>query len=690
MLDNDISDEIDQDLSETYDNYSLRVISFSLHRLGMSTKKLQLVKNRDQNIESLLEYNGVINRKIDFSKYKSNSKEKNIVIGKLVNENTPIAIYRHRNNDYIYNAKTNKSNRFRDNHNINNEAYEIYPSFQFEIKNIIDVMRFAFSIEKISYITLILVSIIVSSIALTVPIFTNFLVGIILPESNVRLLYEFIVILSIIGLSSAIGSYLQSLMVLRIETLADIRLQIAIWDKLFKLPVSFLLKYRTGDLSMRVDAITQLRQLLSNSVLTTIISTIFSFTFLILMFYYEPNFAVWGLAFSVANCIIYLFLINKVIKYRQPLFDADASLQNILITSLAGFSQIKSTQSESFILSQIMMQVVKNAKLTVKVDLYNNSIYIYGLLLSPLSAILSFGLLVTLAQINTGIIYDNKLLVNFISFYAAFTAFNGSLTAFASTIGGSIGYANVLWNKATPIIFAKPEEGYDNRRNNHTVIGCLRTEALSYSVDKSSNPILNGITIQIPEYKHTAIIGPSGCGKTTLIKLLLGFIEPTSGNIYIDNISLDSISLRNYRRQLGVVMQSSSIQSGTIREIVLSGRNFMDSRIWEILNEVALYEDVKQMPNGLDTLITDSGSNISGGQAQRFCIARALISNPKIIIMDEATSALDNNSQTIVQNTLESLGITRISIAHRLSTIQDADQIIEIQKGTIKSVKYQN
>ena len=163
--------------------------------------------------------------------------------------------------------------------------------------------------------------------------------------------------------------------------------------------------------------------------------------------------------------------------------------------------------------------------------------------------------------------------------------------------------------------------------------------------------------------------------------MLLGFTSPQSREIFIDGIPLSQLAIRSYRRQMGVVMQTARLNSGSIYDIICGGLHREESAIWDALEKAAVADEVKAMPMQLETLLSDSGGNISGGQVQRIAIARALVTNPKVLIMDEATSALDNKAQQHITETINNLGITRISIAHRLSTIQNADQIVILEKG---------
>ena len=183
-----------------------------------------------------------------------------------------------------------------------------------------------------------------------------------------------------------------------------------------------------------------------------------------------------------------------------------------------------------------------------------------------------------------------------------------------------------------------------------------------------------------------AFVGPSGSGKSTLLNLLIGFIQPTSGTIYLDEQPLTQVDMRSVRQFLAVVPQTTLLFSASIRENITYGlTNISEQQLDAVIEAAQLRSLIEDLPNGLDTLVGENGSQLSGGQKQRISIARSLIRNPKIILLDEATSALDTQSEKKIQHALDYLteAATTFIVAHRLSTIKEADRIIVIEKGKI-------
>lgn len=171
-----------------------------------------------------------------------------------------------------------------------------------------------------------------------------------------------------------------------------------------------------------------------------------------------------------------------------------------------------------------------------------------------------------------------------------------------------------------------------------------------------------------------------------MFRLLLGFETPTSGRVYYDQLDLQQLDLVAVRRQLGVVLQNGRIGTGSIFENITAGANLSHEDAWKAARMAGFAEDIQQFPMGMHTVISEGGTNLSGGQRQRLLIARALVNQPKIILMDEATSALDNRTQMIVTQSLDKLQVTRVVIAHRLSTIRNADRIYVVDGGRVVQV----
>ena len=196
--------------------------------------------------------------------------------------------------------------------------------------------------------------------------------------------------------------------------------------------------------------------------------------------------------------------------------------------------------------------------------------------------------------------------------------------------------------------------------------------------------MVDHLSLSIKEGEYLAIVGQTGCGKSTLVRLLLGFEQPMSGDILFDGVNIKEVDLTSLRRNIGTVMQNGTLFHADIfSNIIISSPNLKEEDAWAAAEIANIAEDIREMPMGMKTVISEGQGGISGGQKQRIMIARAIVHKPKILIFDEATSALDNKTQKSISESINKLNCTRIVIAHRLSTIKNADRIIMLEGGKI-------
>jgi ABC-type bacteriocin/lantibiotic exporter with double-glycine peptidase domain len=253
----------------------------------------------------------------------------------------------------------------------------------------------------------------------------------------------------------------------------------------------------------------------------------------------------------------------------------------------------------------------------------------------------------------------------------------------AATVAGlATMNARAILDVLNPVLEAVPE-GFGAGINPGVLKGDLSVRDVVFRYEPGGPAILNGVSFHVSPGEQVAIVGPSGCGKTTLMRILLGLEDPESGVITADGKDLASLDRPSLRRQIGCVLQSSTLLPGPLKLNVDMGRQFSTAEIWKALDAAAVGDDVRALGMGLDTPVNDSGGTLSGGQRQRVLIARALAGDPKMLILDEATSALDNVTQSAVVESIERLRLTRIVVAHRLSTIRNADRIIVLVAGKV-------
>ena len=270
-------------------------------------------------------------------------------------------------------------------------------------------------------------------------------------------------------------------------------------------------------------------------------------------------------------------------------------------------------------------------------------------------------------------------------YYAFDTAYGMVSGAFASLAGIALTVAQIkpILNMVKPFFDAVPEVS-DGKQVITRLSGGIELSNVSFRYSENMPLVVDDMSLKIRPGQYVAIVGKTGCGKSTLMRLLLGFEHPQKGAIYYDGRDLERIDLRSLRRRIGAVMQTGSLFQGDIySNIVISAPWLSQDEAWEAAELAGIADDIRAMPMGMNTIISEGSGGISGGQRQRLMIARAIAPKPRILMFDEATSALDNITQKKISEALASLKCTRIVIAHRLSTIKQCDRIIVLDNGKI-------
>ena len=282
------------------------------------------------------------------------------------------------------------------------------------------------------------------------------------------------------------------------------------------------------------------------------------------------------------------------------------------------------------------------------------------------------------AAIKSGVTYDN-----YVAFTSSFGFVSGAFMEVSSIALMIAGFRPTL-EMVSPILEEEPEST-GGKQTVTRLGGNIEMSHVCFRYTDTMPDILDDMSIRIKAGEYVAIVGETGCGKSTLVRLLLGFEKPRKGSVFYDGKDISSLDLRSLRRHIGVVMQNGKLLMGSIFEnITISAPWLGMDAAWEAAEAAGIAQDIREMPMGMQTMISEGQGGISGGQKQRLLIARAIAGKPNVLIFDEATSALDNITQKKVTEALNSYKCTRIVIAHRLSTIQACDRILLLRGGKIE------
>lgn len=520
--------------------------------------------------------------------------------------------------------------------------------------------------------------ILVALIGMVTPQATAILIDSAIPDANRSLLMQIALGLLATAFGSTLFQLTQGFALIRLDTFANASIQAAVWDRLLNLKVSFFRQYAIGDLNARVSAISQIHEKLSNTVLKSTFSSLFSLLNLGLLFFYSWQLALIAVVVALINIVV--TIVSGILTLRQvrPLLERQGKLSGVVIQLINGVTKLRVAGAESRAFAYWGKEYRQQLSLILRTQgIEDNMAVINKILPAITTAALFWSAITLLKQSQSGGLSTGT----FLAFNAAFGTFIGGVTSLSTTV---IDVLQVLplWKRAEPILSAIPEVDA-NKTDPGRLVGKLTVDHVIFRYRDDGALTLDDVSIQADPGQFIALVGPSGSGKSTLFRLLLGFDTPESGSIYYDGQDLNGLNLRAVRRQLGVVLQNSRLMSAPLFENIASGALITIEEAWEAARMAGFAADIEAMPMGMHTIVSEGGTNLSGGQRQRLLIARSLVLKPKILLFDEATSALDNRTQAIVSQSLEQLKVTRIVIAHRLSTIRNADRIYVLDAGRI-------
>ncbi|WP_138506656.1 NHLP bacteriocin export ABC transporter permease/ATPase subunit [Nostoc sp. PA-18-2419] len=560
------------------------------------------------------------------------------------------------------------------------EAYTFYRPLPNRSLKAMDVLQFALKGRGWDLLVIAIAAISATLLNMLIPIFTGQLVNEVIPNAEQGLLFQMGAVLFTAAFGVAIFKLTQGFTLLRLEAASDALTQAAVWDRVLKLKASFFREYSTGDLRSRISAITDIRRQLSGSTLTTLLSSFFALLNLGLMFYYSWELALVASVITLLSIIItIIYGILKVNKNRF-LLALEGELFGIVVQLLNGVSKLRVSGAEKRAFAYWGKQYYQRAKLNLGVQMIEDSLNLFNEVLSPVSLIFLFWIAVFSIRSQAGGT-AGLAIGSFIAFNSAFSTFISSATSLSNTIVDSLNIVN-LWQRAQPILLAQPEVD-DNKVDPGSLLGRLALDHVTFRYREDRPIILDDVSIHAGIGEFIALVGGSGSGKSTIFRLLLGFETPEAGVVYYDTQDLSKLNLQAVRRQMGVVLQNGRLQSASIFDNIAGSALITEEEAWEAAKMAGIADDIAAMPMKMHTVVSEGGSNFSGGQRQRLLIAKALALKPKILLFDEATSALDNKTQAIVSASMNKLQVTRVVIAHRLSTIRNADRIYVLQTGRI-------
>ena len=444
-----------------------------------------------------------------------------------------------------------------------------------------------------------------------------------------------------------------------------------------------------GDIVSRFGSLAQIRERITTGFVETLVDGVMAITVLIMMLIYSLK-----LTAVVVGAIV-LYTLVRLALYRPPhqateeMIQNSAKEQSNFLENIRGMQTIKLFGNESQRqgiwqnrYAEVINSEIRLGRLNISFDSFNK--LLFGL--ENVLVIYFAALMVMSNSLSVGMVL-------------AFIAYKNQLTSrFANLIEQIIQFKmmRLHLDRIADIALTKQEANRDGEMaytgdDEGKVKGQLTLENICFSYSEEQAPILNNVNLILNAGDSIAITGPSGAGKTTLMKIMLGLLQPTSGKVLLDGKDITQLGLKNYRKQIAAVMQDDTLLAGSIADNI----SFFDPqpnylKIEQCAHHAAIHDDVTKMTMGYNSLVGDMGSNLSGGQVQRLLLARALYQSPCVLFMDEATSHLDKDNEAKISEQIQHLPITRIMIAHRQETINMAGKVYHLNEGELVDLDQQS
>ncbi len=556
---------------------------------------------------------------------------------------------------------------------IERDAIAFYKPFPLTKMSLGSLMKYIVQmISPSDLVLLALAMLAVTGVGLLTPWLNRLLFSDVLASGSARALLGTAIFLVCASVSALLFGSVQSMLSARIGTKLNLSVEAATMMRLLSLPADFFKAYSSGELSNRAQYINGLCSQMANMVLSTGLTSLFSLVYIAQIFLYAPALTTPALLITLLTLLVtcvQTFVQMRISRQRMLLASKENGMSYQLIS---GIQKIRLSGAEKRAFARWGKFYAREAELEYDPPVFLKTAPVITMAISLIGTMVMYA-----AAVRSG--------VRVAEYYAFNAAYGMMNAAFLSLAGIASGVAQILpaLEMAKPILEAEPEVAEDKLVLTR-LSGSIELNNVTFRYREDMPPVLDDLSLKIRSGQYVAIVGKTGCGKSTLIRVMLGFETPQKGAVYYDGRDLKKIDLKSLRRRIGAVMQNGKLFTGDIfSNITISAPWLTLDDAWAAAEIAGMADDIRAMPMGMHTLISEGQGGISGGQRQRLLIARAVAPKPKILMFDEATSALDNLTQRQVSEALDRMKCTRIVIAHRLSTIRQCDRIIVLDKGKI-------
>ncbi len=633
------------------------------------------ITDMNETLEYLLRPHGIMRRNVSLEKgWRRDAAGP--MLGTLKEDGSVVALIPKGMSGYVL-MDGKSGNHIRINHKneglLDKEAvafYKPFPEGKVGMKGLLRHILGNITAEDVFLI--LLATLLVTLIGFIAPKMNELLFSSVVPSGSYRALIAVAVFLITSSLSALLLKSINDMLVSRLTLHAGVSTEAAVMMRILSLPADFFKDYGAGELASRAGMVNTLVKELLKVIFTTGLTALFSLAYLSQIFLYAPALVVPAVIVIILTTLVSILSALWQVRITRQQMEYATRESGMSYAMISGIQKIKLSGAEKRAFARWGRTYSKSAQL----------LYDPPLLLKVNPAITVVITLLGTIAIYYAAIRSGVSVSEYYAFNAAYGMVSGAFTLLA---GVAITAAQIepILEMAKPILETEPEIA-EEKQVVERLMGGIELNNVTFTYNPNMPNVLDGISLKISSGQYVAIVGKTGCGKSTLMRILLGFEKPQRGAVFYDGKDMERMDLKSLRRKIGSVMQNGKLFTGDIySNIVINNPRLTLDEAWEAAEMAGFADDIRAMPMGMFTLISEGQGGISGGQRQRLLIARAIAPKPRILMFDEATSALDNITQKTVSESLEKLKCTRIVIAHRLSTIKQCDRIIVLDKGHI-------
>ncbi len=587
----------------------------------------------------------------------------------------PVALLPRGNTYYFYDEKSGKRVKVNSKTEkmLTEEAvlfYKPFPPEKLKISDLLGYMASRITRHDIALISG--ASLAVTLVGMLVPAANKRLFSVVADSGSYTVLTAMAIFMICVEVSMLLFEIIKEILTQGIGAKISLSVEAAAMMRVLSLPPDFFRNYSAGELSNRVGQIQSFCTLLVNSVLSLGLTSIFSLVYIGQIFIYAPGLVTTALYILVVTVVLSVITSLWQMRYSRKRMAYAAKENGIGYSFVTGIQKIRLAGAEKRAFAKWADTYSQEAKMAYDPPIFLKISTAVNMAVSLAGTMAMYYMAVT----------TNVSVADYYAFNSSFGMVYGAFMALTSAVLITADARPIL-DMCRPILEAEPEIS-EGKQPVTRLSGGIELSNVSFAYNEDMPKVIDDLTLKIRPGQYVAVVGETGCGKSTLMRLLLGFEKPQRGAVYYDGLDLQRLDARSLRRKIGVVMQDGKLFQGDIfSNIAISAPMLTLDEAWEAAETAGVADDIRQMPMGMHTIISEGSGGISGGQRQRLMIARAIAPKPRILMFDEATSALDNITQKKVSESLDKLKCTRIVIAHRLSTIMQCDRIIVLKNGKI-------